>query len=90
MSARHQDTLYHVVWCYLSEGPHVKCRSSLRTKRKKTSLNMSHQVSIFALASKKPRAMFCLQPDFLVEGDSHTLTETLPIYYSTLIFQILF
>lgn len=51
---------------------------------------MSHQVSIFALASKKPRAMFCLQPDFLVEGDSQTLTKTHPIYYSTLIFQILF
>ena len=47
---------------------------------------MSHQVSIFALTSKKPRAMFCLQPDFLVEGDSQTLTETHPIYYSTLIF----
>lgn len=44
-------------------------------EKKKTSLNMSHQVSIFALASKKPRAMFCLQPDFLVEGDSQTLTE---------------
>lgn len=87
MSARHQDMLPQVVWCYLSEGPHVKCRSSLRTKRKKkTSLNMSHQVSIFALTSKKPRAMFCLQPDFLVEGDSQTLTETHPIYYSTLIF----
>ena len=63
--------------------PHLEPKE----KKKKTSLNMSHQVSIFALASKKPRAMFCLQPDFLVEGDSQTLTETHPFITPLLSFK---